>query len=211
MRLAEHIRPSPSKPVKLLDLCTGSGCIPLLLCHLWPPGSVHATAVDISEDAIRLSIDNAQLCGTNIPSDESSVQSGRNTFLPLQANIRDSSFANRPVWKEPFDVITSNPPYIPKVEYDALPKSVKDFEDMRALLGDPDPGHDHRGLAFYHTIAHLVAHKQILSDHGVVAVEVGQGQARDVEHILREEGGLDSTTIWNDPWDIERVVLATRS
>lgn len=183
----------------------------MLLCHLWPPGSVHATAIDISEDAIRLSIDNAQLCGTSIPSDISSTPSGRNTFFPLQANIRDPDFANHPAWKRPFDVITSNPPYIPKTEYDTLPKSVKDFEDVRALLGDPDPGHDRHGLTFYHTIAHLVAHKQLLGDNGIVAVEVGQGQAKDVAHILREEGGLDSTTIWNDPWDIERVVLAARS
>ena len=197
--------------MKLLDLCTGSGCIPLLLCHLWPPGSVHTTAVDISEDAVRLSLDNAQLCGISIPEDSSSILSSRNTFSPILANIRDPCFAKHAALKGPFDVITSNPPYIPKAEYETLPKSVKDFEDIRALLGDPDSSHDSRGLTFYHAIAHLIARERFLSDGGVVAVEVGQGQAADVERILREEGGLGATTVWKDPWDVERVVVASRT
>ena len=127
------------------------------------------------------------------------------------ANIRDPCLAKHTALKGPFDVITSNPPYIPKAEYETLSKSVKDFEDIRALLGDPDSDRDNRGLTFYHVISHLIAREGFLSDNGVVAVEVGQGQAADVERILREEGGLGATTVWKDPWDVERVVVASRT
>lgn len=58
LRLARTRTPDPTRPIRVLDLCTGSGCIPLLLCHLWPPGSTRAVGVDISPDAIRLAADN---------------------------------------------------------------------------------------------------------------------------------------------------------
>ncbi len=216
MRLAQFIRPTPTKPVNLLDLCTGSGCIPLLLCRLWPPGSVRATGVDISKDAIQLSYDNARVSEVHVPSDnlpspptEPPIPA-QNTFLPLLANIRDPAFARHPGLVSPFDVITSNPPYISREEYDNLPTSVRDFEDARALLGDPDPGHEQGcGLTFYHEIAQLVARDGFLSDNGILAVEVGQGQAKSVERILLD-ANMKATAIWKDPWEIERVVVASK-
>lgn len=157
----------------MLDLCTGTGCIPLLLCHLWPAGSVHATGVDISEAAIQLARENARLCG--IPSNIQSTTTGayeqcqnslspmhgdadmnaggevygadasairnygrnRNTFTPVLADLMHANFAKHARLEPPYDLITSNPPYIPQHEYDALDRSVREFEDVRALLGDP--------------------------------------------------------------------------
>ena len=207
---------SDLKPVKLLDLCTGSGCIPLLLCRLWPAGSVRAFGVDISTDAVQLARDNAVLCKVPVPSGNdlptAPGHAAQNTFLPLLGNIRDPAFLHTHGVCPPFDVITSNPPYIPKREYDNLPTSVRKYEDMRALLGDPDQDSqkEGRGLTFYHAIAALVARAGVLAETGLLAVEVGHGQAAEVERILREEGGLRATTIWKDPWQIDRVVVASR-
>ncbi|KAI0341959.1 S-adenosyl-L-methionine-dependent methyltransferase [Trametopsis cervina] len=233
IRLSEYIKPTRSMPLRLLDLCTGSGCIPLLLCKLWPPGTVRSWGVDISAEAIRLAEDNATHCGiplqTSKASNEhpSTVSDAHNTFRPLQADMRKRGFVHKlrsSGISPPFDVITSNPPYIPKHEYENLPMSVRGYEDVRALLGDPhiplgpatNPpqprSESGRGLTFYHDIAMLVAeeHDSLLADDGVIAVEVGKGQARDVETIFREEGNLKRTTIWSDPWEVERVVVASR-
>lgn len=62
--LSKHQEPvSSSNPLHILDLCTGSGCIPLLLCQLLPKGSVRSVGVDISKSALQLARDNAVICG----------------------------------------------------------------------------------------------------------------------------------------------------
>ncbi|KAH8093941.1 S-adenosyl-L-methionine-dependent methyltransferase [Cristinia sonorae] len=204
LRLAELIRPTPQNPVSLLDLCTGSGCIPILLCHLWPEGSVHATGVDIAVEAIELAAENSRLCGVDNPTGR------KNTFTPLMANVRDPGFIHLAALKPPFHVITSNPPYISAADYEALSPSVRDFEDPRALLGDPEPTDSGDGLTFYHEIAKVASSNGFLADDGVIAVEVGIGQAEEVAKILTRRIGLRSTAIWNDPWGIQRVVVGRR-
>ncbi|KAF7977731.1 hypothetical protein HWV62_2800 [Athelia sp. TMB] len=216
MRLSELLAPTPKTPISVLDLCTGTGCIPLLLCHLWPPGSARAYGVDISDSAVKLANENAVLYGI-APSDMSPpAKADKNTFTPFQADILDSSFTASSQLPRlgPFDVITSNPPYIPLDEYRQLPRSVKDYEDPRALLGDPpnaDSGADD-GLTFYRAISRLVARPGVLSDdeRAMVVFEVGDKQASAVESILQSEGGLPRTEIWRDPWGKERVVVGRR-
>lgn len=226
IRLSQLIRPTPNRPLSLLDLCTGSGCIPLLLCHLWPQGSTRAVGVDISQDAINLARDNASRCHIQLaspPSDSTTPSDSvafprKNTFLPLLANIRDPSFVLTAGLRPPFDIITSNPPYIPYSEYQNLPVSVKEYEDPRALLGDPPdnsisdhPSDDARhGLSFYHCIAALVSKHNLLAQGGVVVVEVGAGQSNDVQQIFHQEAGLKYTEVWKDPWEKDRVVFARR-
>ena len=129
----------------------------------------------------------------------------------------------------PYDVITANPPYIPQDEYDRLSPSVREYEDVRALLGNT-PSHsspypdidlevpeEHRaqGLTFYHRIASLVQTHSLLSpaqggDGGTLALEVGAGQARAVADIVRRKAGLGKIDIWRDPWGVERTVVARR-
>ncbi|KAI6045961.1 S-adenosyl-L-methionine-dependent methyltransferase [Pisolithus marmoratus] len=204
LRLANTISPnSSSRLLSVLDLCTGSGCIPLLLCHLWPPGSARAFGVDISQQAIELATENAAWC--NIPT-RPGAGVLRNVFVPVLGDLRDTD-----VLKElgaPFDVVTANPPYIPKQEYDQLSPSVKDYEDPRALLGDWPGSLTQNGLSFYHIIARFLAQKDILQDGAIVALEVGDGQAGYVEKILHRSAGLRQTEIWTDPWGKQRVVLA---
>lgn len=236
MRLAELLAPTPEKPLSVLDLCTGTGCIPLLLCHLWPPGSMRAYGVDISDSAVKLANENAARCGIpretvlaslsaysdEAPPAETNSSTNTNVFTPFKADILDPGFGTASLHHllPPFDVITSNPPYIPLDEYRLLPRSVKDYEDPGALLGDPSnatgPGvgasESSDGLTFYRAIARLVARPGVLSDDkdAIVVLEVGDKQASAVEGILQSEAGLPRTEIWRDPWGKERVVVGRR-
>ncbi|KAH9858753.1 S-adenosyl-L-methionine-dependent methyltransferase [Lenzites betulinus] len=222
LRLADTIRaPSssaPRRPLKVLDLCTGTGCIPLLLCHALPRGWAHATGVDISEHAVRLARENAGLCGIPVATNPHAdlEQEGHNTFMPVLADLMQRNFVNRAGLEPPYDVITSNPPYIPRDEYDRLPASVKDFEDVRALLGDsvdagdlalPQDERD-KGLTFYHRIAELLRDHDLLHAEGTLALEVGKGQAQDVADIVERKARMRHVDIWKDPWGVERVVVA---
>lgn len=220
IRLAESLSPSPTRPLNVLDLCTGTGCIPLLLCHLWWPGSAHATGVDISTDAIKLATENAVLCGIPTPSANGQAQ---NTFTPVLGDLMHLTFAQDVRLEPPYDLITSNPPYIPRAEYEQLPASVRDFEDVRALLGEAQtlsrnsPGAEMpdtdrtKGLAFYHRIAELASRQGLLrGSGGMLALEVGDGQASDVARIVENnlKALLDRIDVWKDPWGKERVVIA---
>ena len=133
----------------------------------------------------------------------------KNVFVPLHADVRDTDKLTRllSVWR-PFDVITANPPYIPRDQYDKLDRSVKDFEDHMALLGDPPGSPDRNGLSFYLDIARLVAHGHVLAKDGWLVLEVGDGQARAVEEIVHSVARIKNIVIWTDPWGRERVVVA---
>ncbi|KAJ7187995.1 S-adenosyl-L-methionine-dependent methyltransferase [Mycena filopes] len=197
IRLAELLRPTTRK-LSVLDLGTGTGCIPLLLCHLLPPGTVRARGIDISSDAVKLSGENAYLCGFSA----SPAGTSRNIFQSIQASFLDPLFPHKSLGLDPpFDVVTSNPPYISWTEYLQLPTSVTHYEDPRALFGGPD------GFDFYHAIAALVARKGFLNSGAVVALEVGDGQAERVQEILQSTAQLDSE-VWLDPWKKKRTVVA---
>lgn len=201
-------------PHRMLDLCTGSGCIPLLLCRLAKPGSLHALGVDVSPDAVALATENAEL--TNIPRSSDSPD-GRNSFSLLQADIMSPNFISELVGHRwgPFDIITANPPYIPLSEYKMLDRSVREYEDKKALLGDPDPTmpNDGQGLTFYRTIARLVrsgsdeGSPELLKNGGIVALEVGHNQAPAVRELMEATAGVQKTEVWEDPWGIERTVV----
>ncbi|KAK0484736.1 S-adenosyl-L-methionine-dependent methyltransferase [Armillaria novae-zelandiae] len=187
IRLSKTIVLSPERPISILDVCTGSGCIPLLLCHLWPQGSVRTCGVDISVDAVELATENA--ARHDIPSATGGRQ---NSFRAQQGNILDPAFPKN--LEPPFDVLTANPPYIPWKEYLELPPSVMRYEDPRALFGGPS------GLEFCRAIARIVSRQGFLKPNAVVVLEVGHDQAEEVEDILRDTGGIQRTEIWNDPW-----------
>ncbi|KAG6903106.1 hypothetical protein C0995_006293 [Termitomyces sp. Mi166 len=198
IKLAERIPASPESPKRLLDLGTGSGCIPLLLCHLLPQGSLRACGVDISERALRLATDNAELCST-----PTEARAGhKNTFMATNGNILSPSFSADAKINPPYDIVTSNPPYIPWDEYLHLPRSVSAYEDPKALFGGPDV------LSFYHAIASLVRKNGFLRPGAIIALEVGHKQAQDVEQIMRIEAHMHDVEIWSDPWGKHRTVVA---
>lgn len=236
LRLADGITPSPQKPVHVLDLCTGSGCIPLLLCASWFPGSTFTLGIDTSLEALQLARDNASAHASVValasphpqtrsnerpnlgfgpsgsPCQTPLANAAKNIFLPLHADVRDTPRLIQILspWR-PFDIITANPPYIPRDQYAKLDRSVRDFEDPVALLGDPPGAPDSQGLTFYRDIARLVSQGHVLGADGWLVLEVGDGQARAVENIVHTITRMKNTEIWTDQWGKERVVVARYS
>jgi release factor glutamine methyltransferase len=153
----DHLRGKPAPAV--LDLGTGSGCVAVSVAHKVRAASV--TAVDVSPDAAEVAACNAAKHGV---ADRVTVRVG-DLFAPLPADAR-------------FDLILSNPPYIPPSEIDTLDRDVKDYEPRLALDGGPD------GLAFYRRIA--AASARWLTPGGMVMVEVGWTQDAAVRGIFGE-------------------------
>jgi methylase of polypeptide subunit release factors len=206
IRLAKRFRPTQQCPPKqLLDIGTGSGCIPLLLCHMYPQGTLHTHGIDISPEAISLASDNAALCGIPPTNDSSDPSSTKNTFKVSLADFMDPCFTQQKFLEPPYDIITSNPPYIPTYEYQDLSREVLDWEDHKALHGGPT------GLDCYHTIARLLKSRHLTHSGTILALEVGHNQAKDVEEIIRSVGTVQSSEIWVDPWGIRRAVIAQLS
>jgi release factor glutamine methyltransferase len=202
-RLASLLSPgsrTPSRPLSVVDLCTGSAPIPLLLRHHLG-NRVRVKGYDFSEPAIELAKENISSTGVDVEA--------------KHANILDESFPDNVIsdMDGRVDLIVSNPPYIPLAEYRELPASVREWEDPAALLGDPSGGES--GLRFYERIAELLpalleSGKELEIDgwRGIprVAVEIGSLQGRDVSSVLRA-GGMGHTEVWQDQYDKDRMVV----
>ena len=147
---------------KVLDLCTGSGCIAVSLAVLGNPLSVDA--VDLSEDALELARENAQRLQAEVEFFHSDLFQG----------IRDRLI------KEKYDVIVSNPPYIAADVVKTLMPEVREHEPLMALDGGPD------GLAFYRQIAGEAGN--YLRPGGMVWVEIGYDQGDPVRRLFLEQG-----------------------
>lgn len=163
----------------LLDLCTGSGCIPVAVLNNRP--DVTAFAVDISEKALSYAKKNAEYHG---------IGSDRLKFIC--ADIYEYVPTVFP------DVIISNPPYIKSGDMETLSPEVL-HEPSIAL----DGGYD--GLEFYKLIAKFFA-KKYLNDGGCCAVEVGYDIGEEVAAIFRSQ--KFSSSLIRDIYEVERVCLS---
>ena len=166
---------------RILDLCTGTGCIGLAIAHRVKDARV--TLADISPAALAVAKKNIAL----------QKLSGRVSCIVSDALGKPSSFLGK------FDMIVSNPPYITTAEMEQLPSSVKDYEPHLALHGGED------GLVFYRTIAQN--YKDSLKPGGYLCLEFGMGQGDAVCEILENNGFtiLERTSDYNDR---ERAVIA---
>lgn len=150
--------------------------------------------------ALELARENARFC--NVPKEADPLEP-RNTLTLSRANMLSPTFLNDPHIDPPYNVITSNPPYISWSEFLDLPKSVVDFEDAKALFGGPF------GLDFYYAIARIVATPGFVKPGGTVALEVGHAQAITVQQILHQTApSIKKSEIWQDPWGKQRTVIA---
>lgn len=165
---------------RVLDLCTGSGCIACAIGHELP--ATRLVAVDISAAAL-------EICRKNVAANR---LNGR--VICMQA---DAS-ASPPLSLGQFDMIVSNPPYIPSAEIDTLDRSVKDFEPLWALDGGKD------GLKFYKSI--IKYWKALIRPGGYLLFEVGEGQSESVKEMLLM-GGFRSAATKCDTLGVERVVI----
>ena len=144
---------------KIVDMGTGTGAIAIAL--LANVDGLKATAVDISDDALKtasLNAENARVADrfSSLKSDWFSGLSGK------------------------FDMIISNPPYIPESEISTLATEVKKYDPLRALSGGKD------GLQFYRKLAE--ESRLFLKPHGMIAVEIGKSQEKDVIALFSENG-----------------------
>ena len=165
------------RPRRILDLGTGSGC--LLLALLGEYRNASGVGVDISSEAISVAIKNA----------EQNKLSDRCQFI--QGSWTDKI-------EEHFDLIVSNPPYIPTRDINDLEKDVRAYEPLVALDGGED------GLDMYRAIFPKL--DRVLSVNGHVAVEIGLGQAEDVVRIA-EKNGFDWLNSRKDISGIVRVLM----
>jgi|UniRef100_A0A7C3Z9K9 release factor glutamine methyltransferase len=174
----------PLNPPLALDVGAGSGAVVVALAREMPDSAW--VAVDISLAALQVARENARRHGV----------AERIAFLQ-----GDLLAAIRP---EPgFGLIVANLPYVPRKEWERLPKEIRDYEPKEALLGGED------GLAL---LAHLCreAHRY-LHPGGWLALEMGLGQAEQVMGFLDETGAYDTLKTADDYQGIKRVVLARRS
>ena len=169
-----------SKP-RILDLCTGSGCIGLAVASRVKDAKV--TLADISPKALSVAKENVAL----------NKLSGRVRCVAADALRPAFPFLGK------FDMIVSNPPYITGAEMKELPRSVADFEPHLALFGGDD------GLDFYRSIADR--YRAALKPGGYLCFEFGDGQGDSVCEILEANGYtiLERSRDYNDR---ERAVIA---
>lgn len=174
------IKNKNSGEIRVLDIGTGSGIIAVSIVYY--SDDTTADAIDISHKAIETAKHNAEKHKVN------------NRIRFMQKDFFE--------WEpdSPYDIVLSNPPYIPGPEISSLPAGIIGYEPVAALDGGPD------GLMFYREIA--VKIDKLLKPEGTVFVEVGAKQARLVSDIF-ESCGL-SISVYRDLAGMERVVRGDR-
>jgi len=173
------LRKAPKDSLKVLDLCTGSGCIGIsFYLERKRKGVTDAvTLADISDKALALSKKNAEELHAEVSFRKTDMYSG------LQG--------------EKYDIILSNPPYIPTKVIETLSEEVKDHEPILALDGDSD------GLKFYREI--IQGAKEHLLDKGCIFFEIGHDQGEAVKQMLLLNG-FRNVSVVKDLAGMDRVV-----
>ncbi len=170
-----------NSPLTILDIGTGSGCISIALKKELPNAEV--SAIDVSEDALNIAKQNAV---------------DQNT----QINFSQTDFLNEELWPSlpSFNIIVSNPPYIPEDEKSKLAKNVVDHEPHLALfVGNDEP------FIFYKKITSFA--DKYLKDKGKIFVEVHEDYANKVQQIFAEKNF--KTEVRKDIYGRERMIKAS--
>lgn len=179
----DHCRTSGLPRAILLDIGTGSGCISIAVLRGLP--EARAVGTDISAAALELARTNAR--SHEVANRMELVEADR---LSIPQEVIPSGG---------FDVICSNPPYVPEADMGGLRACVRDHEPQNALTDGQD------GLSFYRAIAE--ADGRLLAPEGRVFVEIGDGQASSVTEIFRD-GGFERLSITKDRvTGLERVLV----
>ena len=170
---------SIEKPKHICDVGCGSGVIGISLAYLWNDSLINM--IDLSEDALQLSRENIKLSGISL-----------DRFNVLKSNLLSDTHEN-------FDLIVSNLPYIESKDIELLDEELK-HEPKTALDGGSD------GITL---IKELISQsKSLLLEGGMIALEIGDGQAETVSDVLLEEGYKKIESL-KDISQIDRFVVAT--
>jgi release factor glutamine methyltransferase len=181
-KILERIEHFPNN-AKILDICTGSGCIALALKKHW--SSAQVSALDISEEALQLAKENAI-----------DLKLAVGFLLADALQLAE----NEDLFHEKWNIIVSNPPYIPNKDKALMHKNVLDHEPGLALFVD-----DYEPIVFYEKI--IAFAKNQLSTNGVLAFELHEGFANDVAQCC-SQNAFSAVEIFNDLQGKPRMLLA---
>jgi release factor glutamine methyltransferase len=170
-----------SRPMRAADVGTGSGCLAVALAREYPAMQIVAT--DTSQAALQVARINADRHGV----------SDRIEFV--DADLLGPGSGS-------FDLIVSNPPYVPAADYESLQPEVRDYEPLAALVAGPD------GLAVIERL--LTAVPPRMSSAGLLIFEFGFGQADQIEELISCTSGLTMIGLRPDLQGIPRVAIARR-
>ncbi|MDE6015547.1 MAG: peptide chain release factor N(5)-glutamine methyltransferase [Acetatifactor sp.] len=178
--LVEEVMRKLHDGMRILDMCTGSGCILISLLHY--SNGCDGVGADISREALEVAEENAKrLLGS-----EQSVRF-------RQSNLFEAISGK-------YEIIVSNPPYIERGEIPGLMPEVRDYEPVTALDGGED------GLDFYREI--IRESREYLAGGGMLFFEIGSSQGADVQECMRQNGFVE-TVIVKDYSGLDRVVYGT--
>nr|WP_294906049.1 peptide chain release factor N(5)-glutamine methyltransferase [uncultured Lacibacter sp.] len=174
--------PSEPIPLTLLDIGTGSGCIPISLKKNLPETDV--TAIDVCSEALHVATTNAVNSETEI-------------------NFQLLDFLDESKWNDlgNYDIIISNPPYIKNTESGSMSKHVLEFEPHKALFVP-----DEDALLFYRKIADFAL--QHLQPNGAVFVEINQQLGKETVELFQQKGF--TVELRKDMSGNERMIKASR-
>lgn len=172
---------SDKQGMKILDMCTGSGCIILSILKMCP--DVNGTGCDISEEALEVAKRNAKRLEVEVEL--------------VQSDLFEA-WENGGSLKDKYNVIVSNPPYIRTAVIEELQEEVRLHDPRLALDGKED------GLYFYRRIVeNSICH---IEDGGYLMFEIGYDQGKDVSEIM-ERYGYQNIMVKKDLAGLDRVVL----
>lgn len=178
-----------SRPLRVLDICTGSGCIALALAKHLPKDSTEIIGLDISNKAIDLANHNLNLHKSMI---QNSVEFQRKDVFDLDLTNKN------------IHLIISNPPYITHEEYKSLDPDVKEWEDSRALVAEDQGTQIHKRII------------QIAKDcqpyhHLLPRIFMEMGGTHQINTLKNELdlNGFKDITVWKDLADKDRVIHAS--
>jgi release factor glutamine methyltransferase len=180
-------RKSKVESIKILDIGTGSGCIPISLKKNLPKANVFS--IDVSNKAIETAQKNADLNQVNINFIHADILKVENLNADLQLPI--------------FDVIVSNPPYVRNLEKAEIKKNVLTYEPHSALFVEDDDA-----LIFYRKITELAA--KSISKNGKLYFEINQYLGIQTQELVKSYG-FNSVEILKDIYGNDRMISASYS
>lgn len=169
-------------PVRIADVCTGSGCVAVALAREFTRATVVAS--DIAADALAVAARNAERHGV------------ATRMRLLRADLLDGL-------PGPFDLLVANPPYVPLTDAPTLEPEVRQFEPPTALFAGQD------GLQVIRRL--VAAAPGALAKEGLLMFEFGAGQADAVTFLLESASQLEFVELKNDLQDIPRIAIARRT
>jgi release factor glutamine methyltransferase len=182
--LLDQIRLLSYKSLRILDMCTGSGCIAIAIARALPQATIYAT--DISKEALALAQQNA-------------THNQVNNIIFVQSDLFYALTGHT------FDIIIANPPYIPSDQWSTLDRSVRDWEDKNALISGEN-GTSTLQRIIKQAPNFLNSHPELIAKNiPHLVIEIDHTQGNYVTHLFHN-AGFSSTVIKKDLQGCNRLV-----